>query len=240
MMRAMLTQAIERMRSMLARAAARAGPLFAAIAVSALLTGLPAAASTEGGKPGDDGLLCRSAISFEERARRIPSQLLSAISLAESGRWDKKRKELRPWPWTVYAEGRGRYFGDKQSAIREVRALKRKGVRNIDVGCMQVNLHWHPDAFDDLETAFDPASNVAYAGDLLTRLFKETRSWSEAMGRYHSSTRSRKRSYAMKIMDLWHKERRRVYTERRLAAQKRYEALREARLERERLRTSRD
>lgn len=228
------------------RATATIRAVWVMLALAGLLLSLTAASSARAAQDGnsdagaarggDDSLLCRTAIVFEERSRRIPSQLLSAISLAESGRWNKQHKELRPWPWTVYAEGRGRYFKTKERAIREVRALKKKGVRNIDVGCMQVNLYYHPKAFDSLETAFDPASNVAYAGDLLTRLHKKTRSWSEAMGRYHSSTRSRKRNYAIKIMDLWHKERRRVFSERRAAAQKRYEELRQARLQRERQR----
>ncbi|MDZ7712446.1 MAG: hypothetical protein U5L06_04740 [Rhodovibrio sp.] len=68
------------------------------------------------------------------------------------------------------AEGRGRYLPSKAAAIAEVRDLQARGVSNIDVGCMQVNLHWHGDAFESLEQAFDPAYNVAYAAAFLLDL----------------------------------------------------------------------
>ena len=35
---------------------------------------------------------------------------------------------------------------------------------------MQVNLGYHPDAFEDLEQAFDPTYNVAYAASFLVEL----------------------------------------------------------------------
>jgi soluble lytic murein transglycosylase-like protein len=55
-------------------------------------------------------------------------------------------------------------------------------VRNIDVGCMQVNLGYHGKAFADLEAAFDPATNVAYAARFLSELFSKRRSWALAVG----------------------------------------------------------
>ena len=38
-----------------------------------------------------------------------------------------------------------------------------RGVRLMDVGCMQVNLQMHPDAFPSLDAAFDPAAIRAHA-----------------------------------------------------------------------------
>ena len=110
---------------------------------------------------------CHAAAARTEAALGIPAHLLSAIALAESGRWDRKRKETIAWPWTIYAEGRARYAPSKARAVVEVKRLRARGVRNIDVGCMQVNLHYHPDAFRSLSEAFDPAANVAYAGGFL-------------------------------------------------------------------------
>src|SRR3546814_15246449 len=73
------------------------------------------------------------------------------------------------------AEGRGRFLPSKAAAIEEVRRLQARGIRNIDVGCLQVNLHYHPDAFASLETAFDPEANAAYAADFLVRLREAAR-----------------------------------------------------------------
>ena len=114
--------------------------------------------------------LCAAATARQEQADGIPVHLLRAISLAETGRWDAVDRVNLAWPWTVTAEGKGRYFDTKAAAVAEVRALKARRIRNIDVGCMQINLFYHPDAFADLEAALDPASNVAYAASYLKNL----------------------------------------------------------------------
>jgi hypothetical protein len=62
--------------------------------------------------------------------------------------------------------------------------------RFVDVGCMQVNLHYHPDAFASLDDAFDPTSNADYGAQLLVQLYQaEARGrWDIAVGLYHSHT----------------------------------------------------
>ena len=81
--------------------------------------------------------LCAAATARQERADGIPTHLLRAISLAETGRWDAIDRVNLAWPWTVTAKGKGRYFDTKAAAVAEVMALKARGIRNIDVGCMQ-------------------------------------------------------------------------------------------------------
>jgi len=178
---------------------------------------------------------CASYTAAMERSQAIPTQLLSAISLAESGRFDQVRGEIIAWPWTINAGGEGRFFATKEEAIAAVKKLQKRGITNIDVGCMQVNLHHHPNAFDSLETAFDPFSNVAYAASFLKELENETRSWSQAIAYYHSTTRQLNASYRNKVYRLWADVRRRdadkmrqqviaAYLERRAAEQARLAA----------------
>ena len=162
---------------------------------------------------------CAAAISVAERARNIPVHLLQAISLTESGRWSADDDAFVAWPWTVMAEGRGRYLPSKEAAIAEVQALKAKGITNIDVGCMQVNLYHHPEAFDSLEAAFDPATNVAYAANFLVELRQDARSWTRAVGQYHSRQAIRGNSYRAKVFKAWRTERHRANRERRAALQ---------------------
>lgn len=152
-----------------------------------------------------------------ERANRIPVHLLAAISLVEAGRWDADRSAIFAWPWTVTAEGRGRFLPSKQAAIAEVRKLRARGIRNIDVGCMQINLKYHPKAFDNLNEAFDPVANVAYAANYLRLLKKETRSWTRAIGSYHSRTPARAKAYRQRVKVRWQEERRRVMNARAAA-----------------------
>ena len=66
------------------------------------------------------------------------------------------------------------FFPTREAAIAEVRQLRADGMRLIDVGCMQINLHHHPNAFASLEEAFDPLSNARYAAQFLTELRSAT------------------------------------------------------------------
>ena len=133
-----------------------------------------------------DSVACADAARAVERTRGFPLAVLRAVAIAESGRWQGERRARIAWPWTVTAEGDGRYFATKAAAIGHVRALRRDGVRSIDVGCMQINLMHHPRAFGSLDEAFDPGLNAAYAGDFLARLYDRSRSWSRAVAFYHS------------------------------------------------------
>jgi len=161
--------------------------------------------------------LCRQATAAAEAARDLPPHLLTAISRTESGRRHPDSAETLAWPWTVMAEGEGRFLPSKAAAIQEVRQLQARGVRNIDVGCMQVNLHYHPEAFEDLEAAFDPVVNVAYAASFLMELREEARSWTRAVGQYHSRQAIRGNGYRAKVFKAWRDERHRANRERRAA-----------------------
>jgi hypothetical protein len=113
--------------------------LLSALAATALW--LLAAASSALAQ--DDSLICAAETARQEKQQAIPDRLLHAISLVESGRWDPNHRANLAWPWTVMAEGEGRFLPSKQAAIAEVQKLRARGVRNIDVGCMQINLLAH-------------------------------------------------------------------------------------------------
>ena len=159
--------------------------------------------STQAASP---GLLCRTAIDAAERAQAIPAHLLAAIGRVESGRRDDVTGAWHPWPWTVNAEGEGHYYDSKPQAIAAVRALMARGVRSIDVGCMQVNLMHHPDAFPTLDQAFDPAANTAYAARFLRELYGQSGAWPKAVAAYHSATPELSGPYAKKVLAVWPEE----------------------------------
>lgn len=161
--------------------------------------------------------LCRQAVAQVEGGDEMPEHMLSAIALVESGRWHKESEEILAWPWTITAEGRGRYLPSKAAALAEIEVLKAKGVSNIDVGCMQINLLHHPKAFEDMDAALDPASNVAYAAQLLRSLRQQRGSWTRAVGDYHSTTPSRSGPYRVKVFQALFAERRKLQQARRAA-----------------------
>jgi hypothetical protein len=146
---------------------------------------------------------CHAAALAQERRWAIPRGLLAAIALAETGRWDRAKRASFAWPWTVTARAQGRHFATKAAAIHHVRALRTEGVSNIDVGCMQINLGYHGQAFSDLDQAFDPATNVAYAARYLRQQRQAAGSWIEAAGRYHSATPEYGHAYRRRITELW-------------------------------------
>lgn len=132
---------------------------------------------------------CEAAIGAAEHAQAIPPRILPAIGRVESGRPDPDSKgRVRPWPWTIDVEGQGQSFATKAEAVAAVQTLQERGVRSIDVGCMQVNLLQHPDAFASLDAAFDPATNATYGARFLASLFHQTKSWQMAVADYHSQT----------------------------------------------------
>jgi hypothetical protein len=146
---------------------------------------------------------CASAVAQVERSAGVPPRLMQAIALAESGRWDPDKRASFAWPWTVNAEGQGRFLPTKEAAIAEVQRLKARGVRSIDVGCMQINLMHHPDAFDSLEDAFDPVKNATYASEFLRDLYTARKSWPEAVAHYHSATPELHEPYRKRVYALW-------------------------------------
>lgn len=166
---------------------------FSIIAAAALVTGAltsPVAAK-------DEAAACLGHIASQEQDKGIPDGLLKSIGFAESGRTVNGKRVA--WPWTVNAQGQGHYFQSKDDAIAFVQELQASGVKVIDVGCMQVNLYYHPKAFASLEDAFDPATNVAYAAKFLTWLEDETDDWDTASRYYHSRTPSLARAYAARL-----------------------------------------
>jgi hypothetical protein len=147
--------------------------------------------------------MCEAAIVGAEAATSLPARVLTAIALRESGRIDVDTGRLRPWPWTINFLGAGHFYASKEEAIAAVQEIQASGGISIDVGCMQVNLMHHPDAFATLDEAFDPARNAAYAGRFLKALFADTGDWGMAIAAYHSRTPGVGEPYRDQVVATW-------------------------------------
>jgi len=154
-----------------------------------------------------DWHVCEAAALRVEKSKGTPRALLHSISLAESGRFDTATSATRAWPWTINAQGRSYYFSSKQQAVSKAEELLNAGVRSFDVGCMQINLRYHPEAFASLEDAFDPLTNVTYGAEFLTRLRRSKGSWPAAVGQYHSETTFLRNRYFARVIRIWEEER---------------------------------
>ncbi len=178
--------------------------LFRAIMLAVALTGSVRAIGAEAGPfAGTDHVLCDMATSQAERETGVPNELLTAISRVETGHRDPDSGATVAWPWTIDVEGRGHFYRSKDEAIAAVRTFQAGGARSIDVGCMQVNLMQHPDAFASLDDAFDPRTNALWGARFLTGLFHQTGSWPHAAAAYHSMTPEIGADYQEQVLRMW-------------------------------------
>jgi hypothetical protein len=192
-----------------------------ALLLALLLPSAPTPGGAAAAGPGlalDPTQLCRAAIARAEQEAQIPPGLLQAIGRVESGRRNPETGQFGPWPWTINAEGRGHFFPDRAAAIAAAREMQARGVRVMDVGCMQVNLHFHPRAFASLEEAFDPGANARYAARFLTELHAARPDWMVAAGHYHSHTPELAEAYRARVRAAWPETQRRLGEDRALAA----------------------
>jgi len=157
--------------------------------VAAAAADVPQPAALSAGWAEQQSAQCNEGIAAAEQRQATAPGLLAAIAKAESGRPVPPLRGLQPWPWAVNADGAALYFDSKPAAVTWTRMALERGVRQIDVGCMQVNLQAHRNAFANLDAAFDPATNADYAARFLIRLQADAGgNWYAATGYYHSRT----------------------------------------------------
>ena len=143
---------------------------------------------------------CGQAIAAATLRHDLPQNVLQAIAQTESGRYDPGTGTKAPWPWTVTAQGAGHFFATRIDAVTYVRHLWLSGITSIDVGCLQVNLYYHPAAFATLEQAFDPATNADYAATFLVTLHRPGTDWAMAIADYHSTDPVEGEGYLRRVM----------------------------------------
>jgi hypothetical protein len=166
---------------------------------------LSSLSATLGHATAPDGRLpapCDAAADLAERSHQLPAGILAAIGRVESGRPDPAG-HIVPWPWTIDAAGAGSYLESAAAAVAAVAALQQQGLRNIDVGCFQVNLQQHPNAFATLDAAFDPQVNADYAARFLAALYQRTGTWDAAVAAYHSAMPAAGSSYRDQVFAQW-------------------------------------
>ena len=145
------------------------------------------------------GQACRQAVAAAERAHNIPAHLLAAIARVESGRRDQSSGSVNAWPWTINFDGQGSFYDNKTEAVAAATSMRPRVTRSIDVGCMQISLTNHPEAFTTMDQAFDPIANADYGARFLVQLFEKTGSWPKAVEWYHSATPELGHDYGVKV-----------------------------------------
>jgi Transglycosylase SLT domain len=160
---------------------------------------LASPARPEPGPNQSDALACQTAMEGVATDTGVPKRLLEAIAPVESGLTGDDG-QLHPWPWTVNVNGYGSYhFRSRKAAERYISVLTSAGIENIDIGCMQINLHWHRRALPNPTSVLSPEANLRYAALMLRQYRSQTGSWAAAVGRYHSRNPHLVRAYQSRI-----------------------------------------
>lgn len=124
--------------------------------------------------------ICERYVTQAAQAYGVPVGVLYAVGLTESG----LNGGLHPFAMNI--EGKTKFPASVEAAMQEFEVAHRDGARLIDVGCMQINHHYHRENFPSDESMFDPARNVNYAAAFLKNLKKKHKTWSMAVARYHA------------------------------------------------------
>lgn len=126
------------------------------------------------------GDACEAEILHAAQRYGVPAGILYAVGLAETGR----KGSLHAYALNI--EGRAVFASSAQEALREFEAARRGGAKLIDLGCMQINHHYHAGRFDSVRQMLDPRRNVDYAARFLVELKRRHGTWSMAVARYHA------------------------------------------------------
>jgi soluble lytic murein transglycosylase-like protein len=123
---------------------------------------------------------CEREIQAAAAKYGITEGILYSVGLTETGR----KGSLSPFAMNV--EGKAYFSASQQEAITAFHAAKRQGMKLIDIGCMQINHHFHGENFSSPEEMFDPRRNVEYAAKFLRNLHDRHETWTMAVARYHA------------------------------------------------------
>ena len=123
---------------------------------------------------------CEREMTRAARSYGIPLGVLYAVGMTETGRGDSLR------PYALNIEGKSVYDIGKSDAMRRFQEARLAGAKMIDVGCMQINYHFHASSFSSVEDMLDPSKNVDYAARFLQQLKAREGSWTLAVARYHA------------------------------------------------------
>lgn len=114
----------------------------------------------------------------------IPSPVLYAVALQESGMARDGR--FVPWPWSLNVAGESRRFSNQAeactgllTALRQVRATR------VDAGLGQINLGYQRHRYHHPCDLLDPYRNLVIAAEILREQYNPKEDWLLAMGRYH-------------------------------------------------------
>ena len=136
--------------------------------------------------------------------RSIPSSVLYAVALTESGKQVASQGVYRPWPWTLNVAGRGYYFDSRLAAWQALTGWLKDGKRSVDIGLMQVNWRYHEERLGTPWQALDPYHNLRVGAEILQACYTARQDWWASVGCYHAPANpQRADQYRRRVLSRW-------------------------------------
>ena len=136
---------------------------------------------------------CTARVLAAEQRYHIPTGLLLALSLVESG------QNGEPQAYAMNLQGRALVASSYEDAAKHLHDSHGRILSNVMAGCMQLSVSAHKAAFSPVDRIMEPDSNVDYGAHLLRRLYDDEGSWSAALARYNGATPSARNQYVCRV-----------------------------------------
>ena len=126
------------------------------------------------------------------KLHELDPYILYAVALVESAKNgnDNNHRNTRtvtPWPWALNQSGMSLIPESEQAAHTLLKKSIAEGHRSIDVGLMQINLHWHGHKVKAPEELLNPVTNLQIGAELLAEAIQSSPdNLVLGIGRYHS------------------------------------------------------
>lgn len=136
-------------------------------------------------------------------AHDLDPWLLYAITLEESGILDVNGGILRPWPYQLHINGKKLRFDTRQEAAEQIEKWEMAGIRNYDIGPLQINRRWHGHRVDHPSDLLNVTRSLHLAAYILAETLQVSGADTElGIGRYRSWREPTARAYAKRIQDI--------------------------------------
>ena len=143
------------------------------------------------------GAICEQHIKAASEDEGIPIGLLYAVATTETGSGGLLQ------PYALNIEGEPLLVKTRAEALSAFESAREDGRKLIDMGCMQINYHYHHSGFSSASDMLDPKKNVHYAAKYLKSLQIRHGSWTEAVARYHAGPKNKtaQNRYVCKVVE---------------------------------------
>lgn len=124
--------------------------------------------------------VCEAKMLEAAKQYAVPVAILYAVGTTETYHEDSLQ------PNALNIDGNSIFPKTKEQAMAIIKQAKLRGAKMIDIGCMQINEHYHKKHFESVEAMLDPTANVSYAAKFLKTLYQKDGQWTLAVADYHT------------------------------------------------------